>query len=329
MHDDDMGIYYPGGLRSLNTTPPLDLTSVQADDALIDDIVPDMSATDRARVLAQLDDPTFATGRPEDRALLLQAAFGAWRAEVNAQPIPELVDVSTARRVILTARLRHCLRVGALRWAFIAWIIVLFALALWLIAGCGPVDPATPGFTPAPTTTTMSPPNPLPVSDARTHPVDIPAYHREAFGKGWARVHGNCDTREAVLERDAGPAAVDTDGDGCKDDAPITDPYTGRLTAANQTDVDHVFALGDAWYAGAYKWSATQRVIFANDQSNLRAVGFSINRAKGDLGPDEWAPPSCEGRHVYATIYRATAKRWNLELTPAKDAALTRDMAPC
>jgi len=49
----------------------------------------------------------------------------------------------------------------------------------------------------------------------------IPAYHRDAFGAGWAIVRGHCDTREIILERDAGTTAVDTDGDGCKDDAPV------------------------------------------------------------------------------------------------------------
>jgi hypothetical protein len=322
--------------------PTSDLSAVTETDAVLD-------------LITSRDDDLLAglTDDPLERELI------TWRAAIHAVPIPELVDELTARRVIGRARLRHRLRMGALRWAFFAWVVVIVALVLWWVVGCGPIGPNTSGFNPDPlipaTSTTLVVPTPLPVSSAfpppcagekpgacpdspgasaRTPlvgipPVGIPAYYREAFGKGWARVRGNCDTREAVLERDAGPAAVDTDGDGCKDDAPVTDPYTGRLTAANQTDVDHVFALGDAWYAGAWRWSATQRMIFANDQSNLRAVGFSINRAKGDLGPDEWAPPTCEGRHVYATIYRATAKRWNLEITPAKDAALIRDMAPC
>jgi uncharacterized protein DUF1524 len=339
--------------------------NLRTDDEILDTVDwPDMPPAQRARILALLDNPALRH-RPEDHDLALQALFGAYRDEVNATPIPELVDTAAACRVIRAARLRHRLRMGALRWAFFAWIVVLVAVVLWWVVGCGSVTPVKPGFTSAPAATTAPTPNPTSVTSrtpqpcpgeklgacpdspsgdpcdtpligmcqvgisARIHPAGVPPYHRDAFGKDWATVNGHCDTREAVLARDAGPAARDDDGDGCKDDAPVTDPYTGRLTAASQADVDHVFALGDAWYAGAYKWSEAQRVIFANDQSNLRAVGRSINRSKGDLGPDEWAPQTCEGRHVYATIYRATAQRWHLELTPAKDAALTGDMAPC
>lgn len=154
-----------------------------------------------------------------------------------------------------------------------------------------------------------------------------PPYNRETdFGRGWATVHGHCDTREAVLERDAGLAAVDTDGDGCKDDGPIVDLYTGNTIRPTQAQIDHVYSLRQAWDGGAWKWSPVQRRIFALDQANLRAVTGAVNDAKGDLGPGQWRPPARSGWCGYQMIYRATAQRWALPITAADDAAL-RDMA--
>jgi hypothetical protein len=157
-----------------------------------------------------------------------------------------------------------------------------------------------------------------------------PPYNRaKDFGTGWMKVRGNCDTREIVLERDSGLAAVDTDGDGCRDDGPILDPYTGNTITAKQAQIDHVFSEGNAWYAGAWRWSATQRRIFSQDQSNLRAVTGTINESKGDLGPDAWRPPSRSGWCTYQMIYRATAVRWKLTVTPAQDTALANMTKTC
>lgn len=157
----------------------------------------------------------------------------------------------------------------------------------------------------------------------------VPPYHRSEFGSGWARVHGNCDTREVVLERDAGPAAVDSDGDGCKDDAPVLDIYTERMVSPRSADIDHVYSLKAAWDAGAWKWSAVQRRAFAQDQANLRAVSRSVNESKGDRTPSQWSPPARSGACWFATTYRATATRWHLTVSPADGAALNELLATC
>jgi hypothetical protein len=147
-------------------------------------------------------------------------------------------------------------------------------------------------------------------------------YHRDAFGNGWTTVRGKCDTREVVLERDAGPTAADIDGDGCKDDSPVLDIYTGRLVEPSHADADHVVSLADAWNSGAWQWPTAQRRTFAQDQANLRAVGASINRAKGDRGPDTFRPPDRTGWCIYAQTYRATKQRWHLTITPAQSTAV-------
>lgn len=158
-----------------------------------------------------------------------------------------------------------------------ALAVVLLAAACSAPAGPHSPPGMVPGVTgtPGPATTLTAAPG-------------VPPYRREYFGIGWDRVRGNCDTREVILERAAGPAAVDTDGDGCKDDAPVLDPYTNRLVDAPHADADHVVALADAWYSGAWQWTPAQRHAFAQDQANLRAVGASINRSKGDLTPATW-----------------------------------------
>lgn len=157
----------------------------------------------------------------------------------------------------------------------------------------------------------------------------VPTYHRAEFGTGWVRIHGNCDTREVVLERDASPAAVDSDGDGCKDDAPLVDVYTGRMVAARSADVDHVFSLKAAWNAGAWRWTPAQRRAFSQDQANLRAVSRSVNEAKGDRTPSRWNPPARSGACWFAMTYRATANRWHLSVSPTDDAALNDMLTAC
>jgi hypothetical protein len=168
-----------------------------------------------------------------------------------------------------------------------------------------------------------------PAAQGSPSPPGVPTYYRSEFGTGWARVHGNCDTREVVLERDAGRTAVDSDGDGCKDDAPVLDVYTGRMVVARSADVDHVFSLKAAWDAGAWKWTSAQRRAFAQDQANLRAVSRSVNESKGDRTPAQWNPPARSGACWFAMTYRATAERWHLVVSPADDAALNDMLTTC
>lgn len=197
------------------------------------------------------------------------------------------------------------------------WWMAAAVLTAVLGAGCGPGPGSTTPrvWGPALAVTTAA-------------PGDVPPpYDRDKdFGRGWGTVHGQCDTREAVLERDAALNAVDTDGDGCKDDGPIVDLYTGNTILPTQAQIDHVYSLRQAWAGGAWKWSAVQRRIFALDMGNLRAVTSAVNDRKGDLGPSQWRPPARSGWCGYQMIFRATAVRWSLPITPADDTAL-RDMA--
>jgi hypothetical protein len=49
--------------------------------------------------------------------------------------------------------------------------------------------------------------------------------------------------------------------------------------------------LSWAWKHGASQWTSAKREQFANDETNLVAVEASLNRQKGDKGPNEWLPP--------------------------------------
>jgi hypothetical protein len=163
--------------------------------------------------------------------------------------------------------------------------------------------------------------------------VSKPAYDRKKyFGDGWRIVEGNCDTREIVLSYQAVGEPVDRDGDGCKDDADILDPYTNTVINPHLSQIDHVLSLKRMWDGGAWKWSQQQRLDAAQDRNNLLAVsgaGPYGNEAKGDLGPDKWRPHAQSGWCRYATVYRFTATKYMIYLTPSEDVALSDMSATC
>lgn len=157
-----------------------------------------------------------------------------------------------------------------------------------------------------------------------------PPYDRSAFGSpAWARMHGSCDTREVVLERDAGPRAIDTDGDGCRDDGMVYDVYTGMLITPQQAQIDHIYSLDQAWYAGAWRWTPAARRAFSQDQANLMATIGTVNQSKGSRSPESWRPPARSGWCTYQRLWRATAVKYRLEITSKQDAALRELATAC
>lgn len=81
-------------LRSLvSDDPHLDLVAVQADDALIDALCEGRTVSARG---------TYGYGfGPDDH---VSAMLAAWKAEVDAEPIPELIDLDTAVAAIRAGR---------------------------------------------------------------------------------------------------------------------------------------------------------------------------------------------------------------------------------
>ncbi|MFP5281819.1 MAG: hypothetical protein ACLGIF_00020 [Actinomycetes bacterium] len=122
-------------------------------------------------------------------------------------------------------------------------------------------------------------------------------------------------------------------GPGCKVLAgEWFDPYTGRvLTSADQAQIDHLVALGDAHRSGGWAWPPERKVAFANnldDPAELNAVWGAENQRKADFGPDRWLP--VEGfRCEYVASYARIKADWGLTVTSSEWAAIERVWSGC
>jgi hypothetical protein len=203
------------------------------------------------------------------------------------------------------------------RWL---WLVT----SLLFLAGCSQQT-----FSPTPTRFAV------PTTAVSIGDTPPPFDRKRDFGTpDWDIVRGQCDTREIKIEEQAGPAAIDKDGDGCGDDGALIDPYCGliiyphcpgRPIAGSELQADHVFSEHAAWLAGAWRWSFAQRRAFSQDRTNLIMTYGSMNESKSDRGPDVWRPPDRTGWCSYARVYRHTAVKYLFAITPAQDSAL-RDM---
>ena len=112
----------------------------------------------------------------------------------------------------------------------------------------------------------------------------------------------------------------------------LRDPYTGRKLTwrrdGARIQVDHVYPLSRAWYAGAWAWTQQKRVRFANDVDHeLIATWGATNQAKENSTPSEWLPPR-EAYHCrYVLTYLQVALRYGLSVTEAHVATM-QDVAP-
>lgn len=146
-------------------------------------------------------------------------------------------------------------------------------------------------------------------------------YDRDAFDH-WSDLDGNgCDTREDTLKRDGERV---TTGAGCRvTSGRWTDPYGGEnVSEAGELDIDHMVPLANAWRSGAASWSDERRELFANDAVNVLAVDNSLNRQKGDKGPEAWMPPTEDYRATYAAAWIKVKLKYDLTITPAERDAL-------
>ena len=158
-------------------------------------------------------------------------------------------------------------------------------------------------------------------------------YDRNRFGPAWFDVdNNNCNTRDDILRRDLQERQMDG---SCRVLAGVLypDPYTGSpirfVRGRSLVDIDHVVALGQAWESGAARWSFPQRVRFANDPLNLLAVSASANRQKGDREAAAWLPANRGFRCSYVARQIAVKRTYQLSVTPAEKAAMTRVLTGC
>ena len=155
-------------------------------------------------------------------------------------------------------------------------------------------------------------------------------YKRSAF-KHWIDADRNrCNTRaevlieEAIVKPKIGPKCKLTGGKWLS-------AFDGKtITNASQLDVDHMVPLAEAWRSGAWKWTAAQRQVFANDLENseaLIAVTRSTNRSKGDKDPSLWMP--AKDQCVYTQNWISIKVKYSLTADPQEVEKLNSLVSTC
>ena len=155
-------------------------------------------------------------------------------------------------------------------------------------------------------------------------------YKRSAF-KHWIDADRNrCNTRaevlieEAIVKPKIGPKCKLTGGKWLS-------AFDGKtITNASQLDVDHMVPLAEAWRSGAWKWTAAQRQVFANDLENseaLIAVTRSTNRSKGDKDPSLWMP--AKNQCIYIQNWISVKIKYSLTADPQEAEKLNSLVSTC
>jgi hypothetical protein len=170
-----------------------------------------------------------------------------------------------------------------------------------------------------------------------------PGYDRDChpggcvFGEEWTDNnatrfgHNGCDTRQDVLLQQMHQIEMRW-GSKCRIyQARLRDPYTGRRMTwrhdGYRIEVDHVYPLSRAWYAGAWAWSKKKRVRFANDvDRELLAVWGPANQDKENGTPSMWLPPREAFHCRYVLAYLEVAVHYGLSITAADETTI-RDVA--
>ncbi len=111
--------------------------------------------------------------------------------------------------------------------------------------------------------------------------------------------------------------------EGIVDEAGDTDPYSGNRLDLSSAEVDHILPLSAAWDLGAHRWSAGERISFANDPLNLVLVSKAENQEKSDQLPSEWLPSDRSARCWYVERLFAVANAYELPL-PENDIRIGR-----
>ncbi|MEV4081423.1 DUF1524 domain-containing protein [Nonomuraea fuscirosea] len=146
----------------------------------------------------------------------------------------------------------------------------------------------------------------------------------------WARVHGECDTRETVLIRDG--HNVETDANCRALSGHWISPYdAGEWSDPQDLDIDHMVPLKQAWVSGAWAWTRDKRKAFANslDDSQLWAVTDNVNQSKADKDPAAWKPPLTTFHCEYARSWIDVKHDWGLSMQPSEKDALLEMLSTC
>ena len=159
-------------------------------------------------------------------------------------------------------------------------------------------------------------------------------YSRSSFSHWRDPDRNGCDARNDMLKRDLTNLVFKEKTDDCKViGGVLNDPYSGTaiefIFGKSDVDIDHVVALSHAWQVGAFQWSDTKRLEFANDPTNLLAVSARLNRQKGDADAATWLPPAKSYRCAYVSRQVVVKVKYGLWITSAEKDAIERVLASC
>jgi len=159
----------------------------------------------------------------------------------------------------------------------------------------------------------------------KVQPEHTSGYARSKFGDWIDADRDGLDTRAEVLIAESKVSV--TISRGIVRTGRWISLYDNRTWwEGSKLDIDHVVALSEAWKSGAYRWSASRRLAFANDLGvswSLRAVTNYVNRSKGDRDPDSWIPPYRAAVCTYLVGWVAVKLRWGLSVDSAEKSSIT------
>jgi Protein of unknown function (DUF1524) len=159
-------------------------------------------------------------------------------------------------------------------------------------------------------------------------------YARSQFPHWSDPDRNGCDARNDTLKRDLTNITYKVGTRDCKVIAgQLLDPFSGKVITFSTTkvviDIDHVVALSNAWQTGAAYFDKNKRSQIANDPLNLLAVDSKLNRQKGDGDAATWLPPSKAFRCEYVERQIQVKSKYQLWVTAAEKAAISRVLAEC
>ena len=148
----------------------------------------------------------------------------------------------------------------------------------------------------------------------------VPPYDRDLYPH-WIDTDGDCQNvrHELLLERSIGEAVLSEDG--CRAVSGYwIDAYTGEMhTLSRDIHVDHVVALQELHYAGAWAFSPDKKRELANWTGNLVLTSAVVNQTKSAHPPNEWYPERADRACWYAKKRLQVFDYWELRPT-AKEA---------
>ena len=158
---------------------------------------------------------------------------------------------------------------------------------------------------------------------------------RSYWGDGWIDADGDCqNTRaEVLIAESTQPVTFSTSSDCTVATGRWVDPWSGAVaTSATDVQIDHDVPLAEAWRSGAWTWTSSQRLAYANDLTDewaLNAVASSENDAKSDRDPSGWKPPLQSRWCLYARAWTSIKAKYGLTADQAEWDALLAMARTC